>query len=202
MRPRDALTILVLLSILSAGCLNVSKEAPRKSYFVLQADRPADETAPPSQPIVMVLPFQVIPPYDRRGFVYRTGDLRYESDFYNEFFVGPAEMLAGATRDWLEASAAFRVASPDADYGAADVQLKGYVRAFYGDYRDPRAPSAVLEIEFLAHDDTETVLGRTYARSVAMNSPSVEALAAAWNEALAQIIRELEEDLIETLPAD
>ncbi|MFO7955660.1 MAG: ABC-type transport auxiliary lipoprotein family protein [Candidatus Brocadiia bacterium] len=199
MRPRHAMTLLALLSILSAGCLSVSKQAPRKSYFVLHAERPAEETARPSKPIVVVLPFQVTPLYDDRGFVYRTGELRYESDFYNEFFVEPAEMLIRATRDWLDGSAAFRVASPDADYGDADLQLKGYVRAFYGDYRNPGAPAAVLEVEFLAHDGTGTVLRRSYARSIAMNSPSAETLAAAWNEALAQILRELEGDLIEAL---
>jgi cholesterol transport system auxiliary component len=193
------LALLAVLPILSAGCLSVSKEAPRKSYFVLQAERPAEETAPPSKPMVTVLPFQVTPPYDDRGFVYRTGELRYESDFYNEFFVEPAEMLARATRDWLDGSAAFRVASADVDYGAAGVQLKGYVRAFYGDYRNPGAPAAVLEIEFLAHDGAETVLQRSYARAITMNSPSAEGLAAAWNEALAQILRELEGDMIEAL---
>ncbi len=79
--------------------------------------------------------------------------------------------------------------------------LEGNVIALYGDYSQKNSPKAVLEIQFFLIDNTSTssemIFQNNYRREVALNSSLPEALVKGWNEALQQILTDLEEDLRE-----
>jgi len=80
--------------------------------------------------------------------VFRATDLKYESDFYNEFFVVPAAMIAEATGRALVSSRAFARVIPAGVAGdEGDFVLEGFVDALYADgrwrpRRRPRCRSA------------------------------------------------------------
>jgi uncharacterized lipoprotein YmbA len=89
-RARRALV--VAAAVVLAGC-SVTRPSPVKQTFLLDPPMPAAvvKTQPSSLRMGTVT---VGAPFRGRGFVSRESELRYESDFYNEFFVPPATMIS------------------------------------------------------------------------------------------------------------
>ena len=75
----------------------------------------------------------VAAPYRGKAFVYRQDELKFEADYYNEFFVAPAAMLSEATARALAAANVFRrTVSPGAS-DVGDYVLDGFASELYGD---------------------------------------------------------------------
>jgi uncharacterized lipoprotein YmbA len=186
----------VTLCVMMAGCL--SKKYPVKQRHVMRIQR-AGASTPASLGVLRVGRMRVSPLFERKGFVYRTGDTTFEQDFYNEFFVPPGVLLRKATLDWMGASSLFSSVIDAADAATANWLLQGRMEKLYGDFRDGDAPRAVLAIEFtlldLASPQHDVALRKTYAREVEAAVASPAAVMAAWNQALSQILAELEADL-------
>ncbi len=190
--------VLALLA-LASGCVGIERSYPDKRYFVLEVNRNISPSNPAGNGILQVATIRVSPRYEDKGFVYRTSGSSYESDFYNQFLVSPAALLGEELRKGLAQSQIFRhVVNASSQLEPTHV-LEGVVDALYGDFRDPGAPKAVLEMEFFLRKESpskaEIVAARRYAKSVAVNGRSPEALVKGWNEALEAILSSLVADL-------
>ncbi len=85
-------------AVLVGGCTSlVSRPAPVKRTFLLDPPLPPANAAPPKPLVLRVGAINVAAPFRGKTFVYRRSDLGYEADYYDEFFVPPATMLADAT---------------------------------------------------------------------------------------------------------
>jgi ABC-type uncharacterized transport system auxiliary subunit len=131
-------------------------------------------------------------------FIYRTSGSEYESTS-NQFLVPPAALLGEELRKGLAQSQIFRhVINASSQLEPTHV-LEGVVDALYGDFRDPGAPKAVLEMEFFLRKESaskaDIVAAKRYAKSVAVTGRSPEALVKGWNEALEAILSALVADL-------
>ena len=82
------------LAVALTGC-GLTRPAPVKNTFLLDPPLPPVVSAP-KPGTLRIGAFNVSAPYRDRAFTYRTGDVKFESDFYNEFFVAP-----GATKNSL-----------------------------------------------------------------------------------------------------
>lgn len=189
--------LIVLLPLFLAGCFSMDKEFPDKRYYVIEAER-GEARAPSSDaPVLRIRKLDIAPAYEGKSLVYRTGELRYESDFYHAFFVSPAAMIGGQTRSWLEASGLFSLITSSADAG---YRLQGSVAALYGDYTDEASPKAVMEIQFLLLEDAESshpkiVLQKNYREEVPLAERTPESLARGFSDALAKLLFALEQDI-------
>ncbi len=190
-----------LLAVLAAasGCFSLDKAYPEKDYFMLDG-RPSLSGAPAGEaPVLMVDDMNVAPPYRGAGFVYRLEDLRYESDFYNEFFVPPDSLFTRAVIEWLDAGRLFAHVGDRSEFGVGRYHLSGGVTELYGDYRDREKPVAVLEMKFLVGDETtgreRILMKKTYGRAIPLAAETAGALAKGWSRAFREIMTELEEDL-------
>ncbi|MBI2183076.1 MAG: membrane integrity-associated transporter subunit PqiC [Deltaproteobacteria bacterium] len=189
----------VMLLALASGCVGIERSYPDKRYFVLEVNRNVNPSNPPGRGVLQVANIRVSPRYEDKGFVYRTSGSSYESDFYNQFLVSPAALLGEELRKGLAQSEIFRhVINASSQLEPTHV-LEGVVNALYGDFRDPGAPKAVLEMEFFLRKESpskaEIVAAKRYAKSVAVNGRSPEALVKGWNEALDAILSALVADL-------
>lgn len=188
-----------LLVILLAGCAGIQKSYPDKRYFALEAPRSVRTTSPASAAVIRLRHFRVTPAYEGKELVYRTGDLTYQSDFYNEFFIFPTAMMMEATRSWLDDSGLFQYVVDAPSQVMPDYTLEGVLTALYGDYRDQQAPKAVLGLQFLITSGRESrpeiVFHSEYRREVPLNNGRPETLVAGWNEALSRILSDFEADL-------
>jgi len=188
-----------ILLALASGCVGIERSYPDKRYFVLEVNRNVNPSNSPGNGVLQIANIRVSPRYEDKGFVYRTSGSSYESDFYNQFLVSPAALLGEELRKGLAQSQIFRhVINASSQLEPTHV-LEGVVDALYGDFRDPGAPKAVLEMEFFLRKESaskaDIVAARRYAKSVAVNGRSPEALVKGWNEALDAILSSLVVDL-------
>jgi hypothetical protein len=95
----------------SMAACSLSRESVAKQTFLLEP------TPPPMASVQKLTSLRiglvnVAAPYRSKAFVYRQGELKYEADFYSEFFVSPAAMLSEATARALSAANVFRRTVP------------------------------------------------------------------------------------------
>jgi hypothetical protein len=90
----------------------------------------------------------VTSPYDMKSFVYRLDEQKYEKDFYNEYITMPSEMLASATRQWLNAAGVFEFAVNNGNTLMPLYLLQGVVDEMYTDFRKDQTPAVVFTIEY------------------------------------------------------
>ena len=181
----------LLVSLFCCGCVALERSYPDKRYFVIEVED-GKSGNPGEGQILAMSNLQISPRYADRGFVYRTSETEYESDFYNQFLSSPAVMISEETRKALSASSNFKFVVGPSSSLAANYVLEGSINSLYGDFRKASAPAAVLEIEIFLHNESPAnpgiVLQKRYMKAVPLNERSPEALVRGWSEALEAIV--------------
>jgi cholesterol transport system auxiliary component len=182
---------------LALGACSLSRPAPVKRTFLLDPPLPA-AVAAPKPGVLRVGTFNVAGAYRDRSFVYRTGDLKFESDYYHEFFVAPGPMIAENVAKALSAAKVFsRVVPGAAAPEEGDFVLEGFVSDLYADTRQT-ANTAEISISFYVSRTSfpsTVVWTRDYRQRVTLKGNTPDALAEAWNAGLGMILADLVRDL-------
>ncbi len=193
---------LVISALIIAGCGRKSYE---KQHYILDTQRTRLAVTGNRSSVVEVRRYTVASAFSSKSLIYRTGEFKYESDFYNEFLVDPSAMITEKTRNWLSESGLFRrVLDPGSEVDPSHV-IQGDIIALYGDFQVKSAPKAVMEARiFLSETKTPSesgiVFGKTYKSSVGLDTREPEDLVAAFDRCLVEILTSLEQDLAEELP--
>ncbi|WP_018873586.1 membrane integrity-associated transporter subunit PqiC [Thioalkalivibrio sp. ALJ16] len=210
----SAIVLLLIVGLLGGCTLVPEREPVDRSWFLLELPaEPAPRLAEGDQPLAVELgSVRVAPAYSGKGLVYRLGDHRYESDYYNEWFLRPAEQVEQLLRErWTRSGSALELvdnAEAARAEGRTAVQLHVLVTALYGDLDATR-------LEGQAATDPGTPLrgvgrvglrtqirGDGHARLAHMESEhgidrrSAARLVAALSQATADVLAELEEQLL------
>ena len=194
---RRSLLGLVLGSAL-AGCVSgLSKPAPEKRNFVLTATRPSREPPASNGFVLLMRRFTIDPAFQDRGIVTRTDAVTAKSDFYNEFFVDPAQLVGGQVMGWLADSGLFsEVVGPASGLAPTHV-LEGHIVKLYGDLSG--SPTAVLELQLLLLEvrggANRVLLHPDLERRVPAEAGDPAALVQAWNKGLRDVLEEFERNL-------
>jgi cholesterol transport system auxiliary component len=187
------------LLCLVSGCIKLKSSYPEKRYFLIDISRQEDVSPRVTDEVLKVVTFSVSPQYEGKDFVYRKGDVVYESDFYNEFLISPSDMFTEQVRQWVARSGLFSQVADLSSYNEPTFFLGGVVTALYGDFRDISEPKAIMEIDFLLTRDVsakgEVAFQKRYQREIPLDGASPQALVKGWNEALRQILTDFEKDL-------
>ncbi len=189
--------ILVLLNMV--GCAKLERNYPVRNYYILSVADKNPNKSPVYGNTLEVDRLQISPSFSGREFVYRKGDSSYESDFYNQFFRAPVLLITDETRKWFLESGPFKnVVNSNVDVDA-NFTLQGNVTELYGDFRTAVSPKAVLRMQFLLTDDSSSnpkiIFQNNYRKEIPLETNSPESLVKGWNEALKQILTELEDDM-------
>jgi cholesterol transport system auxiliary component len=187
------------LNFLLAGCVTVDRIYPEKQFFVLNTSRNEKPSSSESDAILKIQRFHVASRFEGNGFVYRRGDLRYESDFYNEFLISPGMMITEEVNKWLTQSGLFQQVISSSSLIEPTFYLEGVVSVLYGDYRSHHSPEAVLEVQFFLVRNVSgrpiVVFSKTYFQKTALKEKSPAALAEGWSRSLEYILSQLEANL-------
>jgi len=190
-----------LLMITLAGCLSLSKSYPEKRSFVLDVGPPPQEMPSSSTRVLKINRLRVSPLFAGRAMVYRTADLQYESDFYDEWFVTPSVLVTQQLQNWLGHSGRFQLVLQGINHIEPTHFLDGTVTEFYGDFRE--SPRAVLGIEFHlldAMNEGQLSFRRTYHQDIPLTDRSPDALARGLTEALRTVLVTLTKDIGDVQP--
>jgi cholesterol transport system auxiliary component len=185
-----------------AGCS--SSPLANKLQYMLNPGRPQQVADQPTQRVLEVDRFTIETAFATTSLVYRTGALQYQSDFYNEFLVGPAVMITEETRDWLSRTGLFVRVSGSASRTAPTHLLEGNIVELYGDLRDKKAPAAVVQIRcFFSQLDPQghptLIFARDYSASCPLESRDARGLVDAYSRCFQQILSALQKDLTDRL---
>jgi cholesterol transport system auxiliary component len=157
-----------------------------------------ERSQPPGEGVLRVARVRVAPAFEREGFVYRRGESRYESDFYNRFFGPPGALVREELIEWLGGSGAF-AAVVAAGPPPADWILDAHLVELYADLRDPATPSSVISLALRLLDVRATppaiALERRYDAREPAADGSPRALVDAWNRALGGVLAQIAADL-------
>lgn len=189
--------LLVATALLLAACPRPFQRPPlEKTRFLLRLPDPAPgaKTAGP----LAVDRVRVSSLFDHTGFVYRTGEEIYSSDFHFEWFGPPGAVLREAMVDWLDDASPFAPVERGSLSGATWL-LETDVDRLYADRRDPAAPAVVLTGRFQLLDLRGKVPRRVLAQRFDEREPAgagaPQELVDAWGRALVRALAALEPEL-------
>lgn len=185
-----------MLMVMALGC---ARSAPNRVNYLLAASRQGPPVPAVGEGVLDVRRFSIDAEFAGRGLVYRTGEYTFERDAYREFLVSPAQMITGRVRDWLSLSGLFEQVLAPGSRILPTHTLEGNVLALYADLRDADAPAAVLELRcFLIAGEggsEKVVFARNYKSVKPLESDTAEALVAAFDACLIEILTNLERGL-------
>jgi len=189
--------VVIMIVGLISGCAD--NRIYTKQQYALEVSRGADEQGEGGVGIVRIRRFQISEGFSGIGLVYRTSEVNYESDFYNEFMVSPVSIITEQSRRWFGESGVFAGVFGTSSGVKAGYVLEGNVVCLYGDYRDKESPEAFLEIEFTLISAKAMadpiVFHRTYAAARAVEPANAAALVKGFNGCLSEILDSFEADL-------
>ncbi len=192
-----AAAALLALAGPAGGCF--SRQSLMKESFAFAAP-PLSGAPAPAGLVVGIRILEVAAHFEGRPLVYRTGEHSYEQDPYAEFLVPPRRGLAIPIRAHLRNSGAVAdVVDPESAV-RPDLRAEVYVEELYGDFRDPRAPAAVIGMRFVFLDaapesEGKVVLQKDCARRIPVEGRSAAAVVAGWDRGLAEILDEVAGEL-------
>lgn len=183
--------VLLLAGWALSGCLSRPTLAPEN--FALRSPPLREGDRLQGSGVLALRPVTVSPLFADSSFVYRIGESLYEHDPYAKFLVAPDRMLAIVIRAHLQESGAFRdVLEPNSPL-KADRVADVYVREFYGDFRNAKAPEAVLSLRIIVAEagGSGALLNQDYLRRVSLRQRTAAALVEGWDQALEQVLTDV-----------
>jgi uncharacterized lipoprotein YmbA len=190
---------LILLLVCSLAACTLSRPSPVKDTYLLQVTPPTQAATTPQPATLKIGTIAVAAPFRGKVLTYREGELKYETDFYNEFLVSPSAMLTDTASAWLAAARVFHDVLPASANADGDFVLEGFVSEFYGDFRDSGKPAAVIAAKFFLVDNRSLggvpMWQTELTQRVAISRRNAESVAAglntAWSAMLAELTRQL-----------
>jgi len=189
----NSLAPMILASAILCGCASGPAWNRRTFAFSLPADPP---TTKAQTNIVKLSRVSISPLFQNRSFTYRTGENSYVQDPYAGFLIAPERAVAESIRASMRAGGVFgRVAEPGGGLTPTLV-VEVSVSELYGDFRKASQPVGKMEIRFICYevkdgDPGRIVLDKVCAHETPLARKAAEALMAAWDTDLRQIMQEI-----------
>ncbi|AHF00157.1 PqiC family protein [Thioalkalivibrio paradoxus] len=181
------------LAFAAAGCTLLPEQpAVDRAWFLLEIPDPAAVERPPVP--VELGSVRIAPAVAGKGLVYRLGPYRYESDFYNEWFLSPREHFEQILRErWTRTDGSVNLVT-DARSHPGSLQIDVLITALHGDLGAGGTGAARAGLRVFVQGRTDSRLW-DLEQTVDLATRSPEALVAALSSAMGELLAELEDRL-------
>ena len=191
------ITLLIATAFALLACVP-SRPAIDTANWLLAPERTGPQRKMQSPLWLKMGAFSVATPFDSKSLVYRVSDQRYEKDFYNAYIATPSSMFSNASRQWLDQSGIFRITVAQGTSFFPYYTLQATIDELYGDYRG--SPEAVVSVQFFLtvtnpNLTNPLITAKRYTQRVALANNLPQTLVLGQQQALAQILQQLETDL-------
>lgn len=166
---------------------------------MLSVKTPKKMTTYPLKQNLFVHSTTVIPQFANVNFVYRTSKIDYLTDYYNEFFTLPANLINQAITKYLSGTNIFRFVTNEQYLIKIRYLLTSEVTELYADYRNRNCPKAVMKIQFNLFRNSRgkniMLFNKTLSAAAPLRYKDSKSLVNAWNVDLEIILRRLSYNL-------
>lgn len=190
--------ICIITLALGASCVNTSRDYPVKNYYVIDITRNENLNDNKIKSVLEVDKF--VAPSIRAGkeFIYRFPNDEYKSDFYNEFFVNPDDLIRDEVAEWMAKSGLFKAVIDSNTNFNSDLILEGNVDELYADFSREDI-KAVLSLQLFLTKNTQRktspLFSKNYKSEIITASKAPKDLVVGWNKALEEILADFENDI-------
>lgn len=199
MRSSRFIIIAVCSSVLLlTGCVRIWQDTLDIRTYMLTVERGGDALQPVGDQL-WIDHVAVLPPYNVRSLVIRKNDVEFETSYYSELLMPPAENFRNEFYKWFHASGLFRevsITGRERERHTLHVSVVEF-------YADTSALEAVLAVQVSLFDESSrehrVLLNRDYKQVVKIDGPDAAPLIRAYNEALINILKACEKDVISAL---
>ncbi|MCB1142572.1 MAG: membrane integrity-associated transporter subunit PqiC [Leptospiraceae bacterium] len=192
--PFKIIFFLFSITLLSNCSSFLKKDYPEKKYYLLDTDRSNLKKGKLKFPLLKITKIRISPYFEGKNFVYKQGNLNYETDFYNEFLVYPSNNINEVVNKWIIESG---LSVPWSVYDEDVYQLQINVESLHGDFSDGSKPRAILELNFLLQKagSKKILYTKKFHKDEPITEINADNLVTAWNKGLTEIMIEMESDL-------
>lgn len=197
---RKGKTFILLITFLMIAACVTGRDYPVKNYYVIDITRNTEVKKTKINSVLEVDKF--VGPSIKSGkeFVYRFPNDEYKSDFYNEFFVNPHDLIRDETSEWISKSGLFKSVIDSNTNFNSDLILEGNVDELYADFSG-ESIRVVLSLQLFLTENTRRKISpyfhKNYKKEVITESKAPKDLVVGWNKALEKILTEFENDISE-----
>ncbi|WCL48244.1 hypothetical protein [Leptospira sp. GIMC2001] len=187
-------TLISVIVIGAFSCISIEKDFPEKKTYLIELDSPkqSTQTSKFKDDILKIRRVLISNKYDSKSFVYRKSESKYESDFYNEFFISPQNILGEEIQKYLDKVGIFKSVLDISSRTESYYYLEIEVMSLYGDFQDSNKTKAVLQLQFRIFDDRDSnyklILKKSFDEFVPIDSSSPESLVGGWKIGLTNIL--------------
>lgn len=184
--------------LLICGCtLPQRPPKPIKTYLpAVSLPQTASSVSPPT--CFSIRPCRTAPAFAGKSLVYRTGESEYETDYYNQLLMTPAEIVTRTLTEWIT-STGWTVCPPATPKDS--YTITPLLDELYGDFRDPTNPYAMIKMRLLltvtdpGGQGVNTLMNRPYQTRVILRKNTVRELIAAYSKGLEKIFSHFQKDI-------
>ena len=188
---------LAILALTMSGCMPKAENLDQKTYMLSAPTTiPEFKTQPAS---LQINDTSIVTTFSDMPFVYRTSDILYTKDFYNLFFIPATQQFNQIFyRTFQKADLFMHVEQPGALI-SINYLLKTTINELYADYRNPKQPVAVMELQISLYHKTKTgiknIFNRTYREAAPITPQNSVGLINGWNEDLKRLLPQIMVDV-------
>lgn len=204
MRTSIALLLFGLMYVVS-GCALQQQPAPAQVFYLMNLQPDVQDQTQSAALCFRIRPVSVQAPFAGTSLIYRSGEVMYERDYYNQFLVPADQQLGEALAAWLPATGLRRCGDGDAE--EERLTLEPHLEAIYIDFRDAATASAYVRLRFTmtTYDRTcrcdRVLLDESYEAATALPlKPTAEQAVQAMSQSVKQTLEAFIVDLERLLP--
>ena len=197
MRRIGIYTVLIITGVSLLGC---SRQATELNTFMLEIKDAHAISEVTNQYVLRIGKINASSPFKYKYLVYRTGDMEFETDYYNQFLVRPEDMVVDHVYACFSKRGIFKDVIRRDSLFDAEYELETHIVSLYGDFSEETSFKAVMELEFtfvdIRGEKAKVVFEKTYRSEVPFDSRDARELVKSYGQCLEDILGQVQRDIV------